>query len=305
MTRLLDADPSLANAVGDNPYWSGRLQALHLAVIWRQAPMAKLLLERGADPKGRNDGYGGWSPLMLATARGDAAIASLLLEAGAAVGVFEAAALGDVDRVSARLRSDPASACEACADGTTPLHLAASPGMAQLLLDAGADPSAVDNYGTTPLHSALGRTSRAPEAREVVDLLIQAGAQADAAVYAALGDVESLSSVFEADRTALNRLTSWGGSPLHAAVSHGRLESVRWLIGRGAGISLRDGAGATPLHLASMAPNNGIGIAQLLVEAHADPQARDETHGATPLSWAEFQRKPELAAFLRRCSSAG
>ena len=36
-----------------------------------------------------------------------------------------------------------------------------------------------------------------------------------------------------------------------------------------------------------------------LVEAGADQGARDRIHNGTPLGWAEYLQRPEIAAYLR------
>jgi ankyrin repeat protein len=62
---------------------------------------------------------------------------------------------------------------DAATDGWTPLHLAAvsgAIGCPQILVQAGANPNALDNYGRTPLHLAI--TSGDPK---VAEELIEAG----------------------------------------------------------------------------------------------------------------------------------
>jgi len=66
--RTLRNDPQLVNAVGLHPFWSGRPQALHVAVEARRRDMFDLLLDAGADVNGVNDQYDLWSPWMLARA---------------------------------------------------------------------------------------------------------------------------------------------------------------------------------------------------------------------------------------------
>ena len=89
-----------------------------------------------------------------------------LLAADPAMDVFDAAALGHLDRLRARLDEDPDAVRAFAADGFTALHLAAFFGKveaARALLDAGAD---VATYGTNafanqPLHAAAaGRHTR-------------------------------------------------------------------------------------------------------------------------------------------------
>ncbi len=302
---FLDADPALVNLVADNPYWGGRVQPLHLAVTWNRPGIVDLLLERGADPSGANEGYGGWSPLAIAASKGRSGIVERLLAAGAAVGPFEAAALGRVAELREALRAAPSLARQRMADETSLLHLAADGATVRLLLDAGADPLAVDAYGGTPLSAALGRAARGGDTT-VIGLLIEAGAPADAATFAALGDLGALSAALDRDlrakRTSGSAATippnAAGSKPLHAAAAHGRLEAVRLLLARGADPNARTDEGVTPLHLCSGAPRDAVEIASALTDAGARTDVRDRLHDATPASWAEFQRQPELRDFL-------
>jgi ankyrin repeat protein len=125
---LLDADPALAHA--QRP---GGATALHGAVYWGHPEVARVLLDRGADPTRPTDS--GFTPLHSAVAAptpycpGDdertvVETVTLLLEAGA--------------EVNARSRG-----------GLTPLFTAAANGDLEvvcLLLERGADPS-IAGYG--------------------------------------------------------------------------------------------------------------------------------------------------------------
>jgi len=112
----------------------------------------------------------GESPLMAALYRGHHDIVDAVIEAGAEIDVFAAAAtgrMGDVRRTAAY-------------DGWTPLHLAAFFGhqeAARVLLDAGADVHAVSRNAltNTPLHAAT-----AGKHEEVAMLLLENGAKSDA-----------------------------------------------------------------------------------------------------------------------------
>jgi len=93
------------------------------------------------------------------------------------VDIFEAAALGETDRLETILRATPASVHEYSADGWTALHLAAgfgTPAAVAALLGAGADVQAVSRnpQQNQPLHAAvaLGRNT------EIVRLLLAHGA---------------------------------------------------------------------------------------------------------------------------------
>ncbi len=117
---------------------------------------------------------------MLARYRLDRAVTDALLQADPELDVFEATALGYVDRLRARLDEDPAAVAACSADGYTALHFAAFFGKAEaarILLEAGAEVNAVaDNeMRVQPLHSAA-----ASRHLEVCRLLLAAGADVNA-----------------------------------------------------------------------------------------------------------------------------
>ncbi len=131
-----------------------------------------------------SDGGGGEtevSALREALYRGDNEAARALVDAGATVNVFDAAALGDDARLREALTAEPGTAMAWSADGFTALHLAAFLGgvdAVALLLDHGADVGAVSQNPMTvqPLHSAAARGDV-----ESCRLLLDHGANANAA----------------------------------------------------------------------------------------------------------------------------
>lgn len=133
VSALVDADPSLANAVAGDGY-----SPLGLASFFKRREVVRALLERGAKPSvpSRDQGF---TPLHSAvatdTGAADHEIVRLLLEAGA-----------DPNAMSG--------------EGGTPLHSAAYTGdleSAELLLAHGADPNATDPKSHTPLDVARDR----------------------------------------------------------------------------------------------------------------------------------------------------
>lgn len=107
-------------------------------------------------------------------------VADVLLDAKPELDVFDAAAAGDVDRLTELLDDDAGLLGAWSEDGYTPLHFAAffDRGKAlRLLLDRGADVAAVsrNDMKVQPLHSAV-----AAKSREIVAALLTAGADANA-----------------------------------------------------------------------------------------------------------------------------
>ena len=81
---------------------------LHLTIEAGEERIARLLLDAGADPSGNNEPYEGWSPLMLAVHWKRDALRDLLIERGAAIGLYKALMLGDDARALPAIdRLDP------------------------------------------------------------------------------------------------------------------------------------------------------------------------------------------------------
>jgi ankyrin repeat protein len=179
-------------------------------------------------------GYG-VTLLQSAAAQGKTAIATMLIEDGAAV-----------DGVKS--------------GGLTPLHFAAGNGhkaMVELLLSKGAKPGAENSEGLTPLHLAVAKGYEA-----VAKTLIDAGAP----VNAMLGKKpEGVNFV-----NILSYSINTEGTPLHAAVDSGYASTVSLLILNKADVNAEAG-GRTALTLA-VEKNYGP-IVHILLEAKANPNA--------------------------------
>lgn len=173
----------------------------------------------------------GVSATMHALYRGLPAIAELVAEALPALDVFEAAALGRVDRVRELLAAGRSAATERSPDGFTALHYPAffGPGEAatasRLLLDAGADVNArsANDFAVLPIHSAV-----AGGHDDVVEILISAGAD-------------------------VNATQRHGWTPLHGAAQNGSLVTVERLLAAGADRAARNDDGVSAADLARAA----------------------------------------------------
>ena len=164
----------------------------------------------------------GETPVIAALYRGHQSIVDRLIDAGAPLDLWTAAALGRADIVEARLHEDPTSVHRQSYDGWTPLHLAAFFGHAAvvtLLLEGGANLEAVsgNRIGNTALHAAVagGRVDAALR-------LIDAGA-------------------------AVNAADGGGHTPLHIAAEGGYVPIVESLLRHHADPHAVDAEDRTPL----------------------------------------------------------
>jgi len=187
--------------------------------------------------------------------------------------------------------------------GETPLHLAQSKEMAELLLSKGADIHAKDNeFGMTPLFNAP---------KEIFKLLISKGA--DVNVRSKKGLTPLAWSAYGDDLDRMKLLISKGAdvnagddylkTPLHIAANWNKVEIAALLISKGAKVSARDRSGWTPLHWASF--EGGPEVVQLLISNGADKNAKTTQHwgifpeGSTPLDISEKAKHYDMAAFLK------
>ncbi len=167
----------------------------------------------------------GESAVLLAIYAGAGEIADFLIQRGAALDVFVAAAAGSLGALERGLAADPAALGAFAADGWTPLHLAAFFGRtdaARLLIERGARVETVSRNPSahTPLHVAAARGHR-----DVAELLLARGAAASAPA-------------------------GGGWTPLHLAAGAGHADVAALLIARGADTRAREGQGRTPLEIA-------------------------------------------------------
>jgi ankyrin repeat protein len=123
------------------------------------------------------------SPILQALYRGDRADAERLRAETAELDVFEAAALGDVERLRILLGADSTAVQAWSPDGFTALHYAAffdGPDAVRILVEHGADLEAASTNeefapGAHPLHSAI-----AAKRAETAVALLEAGADPNA-----------------------------------------------------------------------------------------------------------------------------
>jgi ankyrin repeat protein len=172
----------------------------------------------------------GLRPVTAATYSGATATLQALIDHGAELDIFDAAALGATDRLHDLLHRQPELAHTYSDDGWTPLHLAGHFGRtdsARVLLEHGADLGALSHNrnGNTALHAAL-----AGRQEDTTKLLIERGADVtvtDAAGY----------------------------TPLHLAAYEGNVALVGLLLDAGADPQARTADGKTPREMAEVEGN--------------------------------------------------
>ncbi|WP_426572690.1 ankyrin repeat domain-containing protein [Aquihabitans sp. McL0605] len=179
-----------------------------------------------AEPSLADASRDGITPLRAAAYAGHADLAQRLELLGARPDAFDAAALGDVDRLRELIDIDPDLPKAVAGDGFTALHLAAwfgHPKAAELLLAKNADPERMAANGTNlrPLHSAAAGGHAV-----IAHLLLDRGA-----------DIEAVQA--------------GGIRPLHSAAHRNDAPMVRLLLDRGADPRAATDDGRTPRDLAT------------------------------------------------------
>ena len=256
-------------------------QLIFDAVANDDADAVRALLE---DEPQLIEARGGWElyrPLYFALRGKCTTAAEILVQHGAALDVFEAAALGRTGELRGLLAQTPdlVHARREHFDAT-PLHAARGHlEAARLLLECGADVNAIDSeeQRLTPLH---GRAEHGDVA--LVELLLQHG--------------------------ALVTADSCMSTPLHCAVGgfqhtpplHWR-EVAERLVAAGADINagshFRGDPNWTPLHHAAW--RNHVAAVAWLLERGAD-RTRINQYGSTPLETARYFDHREIVELLSR-----
>ncbi len=118
--------------------------------------------------------------------------------------------------------------------------------------------------------------------RGLIEALQSRAEQLDLFEAASAGDLDRLSELLAADPASVGLRSGDGFTALHLAAFFGSEEAARLLVNRGADVDAR-GQGwmtGTPLH--SAAAGRHARVVQVLLEAGADPNAR-QSGGWTPL----------------------
>lgn len=291
MRALLASDRWLRANI-DEPWGYFDAPALVEASSRGDAEMMRVLVEAGADVNARS----GWEPggsgvldgehieLWVESwhADGTPVMTSLFNEfrrRGLTVDAHAAANLGDCAALRRLIDERPGCVNERGRDGASPLHMARTPAIVDLLVDRGADLDMRDlDHGATPAQWAIDEPA-------VCRRLIERGATPDIFIACALGDITLADRVLRRHPDALKSRSNHGP---HMA---GRPPGGHMYI-------YRMGVGMRPLPFASAKGHHQF-VEQLLTRASpAEQLIHAAWTGGRPAAQALVDTHPELVASL-------
>jgi ankyrin repeat protein len=309
LRRLLERDRRLSRA----EFWY--TPAIHFAVREGHREAVQLLLDAGADPEwnGLHDG----SLIVMARDRGHEEVAAVLEQtrdrrgrvvAGSDHPIHGAITRGDVAEVRRLLDRDPRAVDVGNESGASPLHRAVGRGaydIASLLLERGANVHAVLSSARglggsfwTDLQAidlAIWSGGR-PLDRRMVELLLGHGATRDLTVAAALGDLEHVRRILDADPARISETRPSGRRPLSAAIEAGHDAIARLLVERGADPSWAEPTAPKGRALHSAARAGKEDLVDLLLAHGADPNSEIDSSGNAVVAAATPEIRARLAA---------
>jgi ankyrin repeat protein len=259
--------------------------ALRGAVETGKPEITEQLLEAGAHPD-----LG--QPVAEAVAHGDHRSLRLLVDHGARItGTWTlGAAVFHDDAVAMRLLLDTLAARgqDAALAATEQLLEAAATASLPLidaLLDAGADPRAADEEGTSALRAAV-RAGRSESAERLTSRgAVDDSTDLDRFLGACLRAEGASARRLLAEHPDLpGQLTARDRAVIHLAAAERETAALALMLEFGFGHDARDESGEQPLHTAAY-HGNADGV-RLLLAAGAEVDARDARFEATPLAFA-------------------
>lgn len=180
--------------------------------------------------------------------------------------------------------------------GNTPLHMASRGGhieVAMLLLNHGADVLIMNYQGWAPIHFA----AHADDSYTITKLLIDHGGDISAVDNCGMTPMHRVSGLGtrQTDKTAkllidhgadMSTANSGGRTPLHEALIYQANEIAKLLINHGADILATNYNGETPLHMALSHPNKETTEIAKLLIDHGASISAVDNRGRTPLHTA-------------------
>ena len=193
--HLLATDETLVAHI-DAPWFSFDAPAIVFAAASGNRELIEVLLDAGANIDVKSSWWAGGTSALHHVAGSmlnyDKELAEYLIERGATIDAHAAAGLDMYETLAELIRETPEVVNALGCDGMSPLHFAATPRIAELLLTQGADINLRDrDHNGTPAQWTMRRRP------EVCRYLLEQGAEADVVLYCAMGDVERAKAEFE------------------------------------------------------------------------------------------------------------
>lgn len=262
-------------------------RALFRAAADGNLPVARQALRDKADVEARNEDR--QTPLVVATKAKQTEVAILLLEAGADPDAKDtlsdsaflyagAEGYGDILRATLRHGANVKSTNRFGGTALIPASEHGHTDTVRILINAGVPLDHVNDLGWTAMLEAIVLSDGSAAQVDVVRQLIGAGAdptirdrngRTPRSLAAAKGYDEIVDLIDDAEEIRER------GQRLITAARAGKTDQVEKLLDQHASIAARDQTSATALVAAAY--GNHVGIAEQLMRAGADPNAKDET----------------------------
>jgi ankyrin repeat protein len=272
---------------------------------------ARTAIAAGADPEARDDRRR--TPLVVATKAHRTQVAVALLEAGADPNTKDeiedsaflyagAEGLDEILRATLRHGADVESTNRFGGTALIPASEHGHTGTVRILINAGVPLDHVNDLGWTAMLEAIVLGDGSSEHVDVVRQLIGGGAdptvrdgdgRTPRSLAAARGFADIVALIDGAEDIRER------GQRLITAARDGDTDRAERLLDQHASIAARDSSGATALVAAAY--GNHLHIARLLLEAGADPNAKDETvQSAYLIATSEVGDDPRLLRLTLR-----
>jgi ankyrin repeat protein len=284
LTALLDADPTLVHARGGDGQ-----QPLHEA---KTVAIADLLLDRGAAIDTRCIDHKSTPAQYALGDRPD--VCRRLLERGATPDIFMAARLGDVALATRLVDADPA--CLAARVNEPGYPLVPPFNIYCWTLGWSLSPHDVARkFGQAAVRELF--EARSPSRVRLIDALIA-------------GDAARVHDLVAREPTLIASLTRQEHGRLAQAIFHKRFDAAHLMLDIGFDPAAGGVDGGTALHAACWVGHVGL-VERIIALGRVGLDARDPTHGSTPLGWCAYgsqvERSPggEYHAVAERLVAAG
>lgn len=292
MQQLLERDPTLVHCF----YWY--TSPLHFAVREGHLNTVQLLIDYGADSNERTL-YGSESCLQVAEDRGHVDVANYLRVLNPNIATTDSALhraiqSKDIELAKTILKQQPEAINAPGERGRTPLHYAVDTNDLDLVkfvvyagatvdIEAHSNDNRLGSEGFRPVVSALWHHNywRQKNNYDVVDFLLQHGAEYNLVVAAARGDLDRVRHLLLREQADPNVSEACGKRALSAAAERNHGHIVQLLLDHGAKPNLAEGPNCPNGYALWAAARGGyVEIVEMLLKHHADPNAMVESSGS-------------------------